>query len=347
MAALLLFSAGRILAQAVNKPGLLSFRRTARRSPLPPRPGASHKPNARRMKVESKSKNPAGSPAILNEAKEKAAPRPYKPMSWPMRLVLAFVAANALAAAASLMLFPADSGAGFFWELTPPISAAMFGALYLVSGLLVARAALVGLWEPARFLAPMVVAFSAAMLLATFLHLDRFDGGEKLLYWLAVYAVALIAGISFYYRHERGGASWKVAGRRTTPAARSAALATGVLAAAFVAVGYASPGLVAGLWPWELTPLTTRAFLSWVGAFAVGLLWVAYDPDRGRTRPVAHMLAVTAALLGAMLLLHRQDLGPEPVGAWLFGAGVAGIGLLGAHMLLSGGDRKTGGTAHE
>ena len=297
--------------------------------------------------MESKSKNPAGSPAVLNEAKEKAAPRPYKPMSLAMRLVLAFVAANALAAGASLVLFPAGTDAGFFWELAPPISAAMFGALYLAAGLLVARAVIGGLWEPARFLAPMVVVFSAMVLLTTFLHLNRFDGGSKLYYWLAVYAVALVAGALFYHQHERGGADWKVTGQRTTPAVRSVAPVVGILAAAFVVVGYASPGLVAGLWPWELTPLTTRAFLSWVGAFAVGLLWVSYDPDRGRTRPVAHMLVVTAALLAAMLLLHRQGLSPEPVGAWLFGAGVAGIGLLGVYMLVSGGDRKTGGMSHE
>jgi hypothetical protein len=299
------------------------------------------------MKVESKSKNQAGSPAVHDGAKGKAAPRPYKPMSMTMRIILAFVAANALAAAASLVLFPAGTDAGFFWEISPPIGAAMFGALYLAAGLLVIRAAIAGLWEPARYLAPMVVVFSAMVLLTTFLHLDRFDGGSKLYYWLAVYAVALVVGVLFYYQHERGGADWKVTGQRTTPAVRSVALVVGILAAAFVVLGYASPGLVAGPWPWELTPLTTRAFLSWVGAFAVGLLWVSYDPDRGRTRPVAHMLVVTSALLAAMLLLHRQDLGSEPLGVWLFGAGVAGIGLLGVHMLLSGGDRKTGGMSHE
>ena len=74
--------------------------------------------------------------------KEGAGDHPYKPMSLPMRLVLAFVAANAFAGAASLMLFPAATDAGFFWALTPPVSAALFGALYLSAGGLVAWAAL-------------------------------------------------------------------------------------------------------------------------------------------------------------------------------------------------------------
>lgn len=297
--------------------------------------------------MESKAKNRAGPAADGDAAEKSALSRPYKPMSLPMRLILASVAANAFAAAASLVLFPAGTDAGFFWEFAPPIGAAMFGALYLAAGLLVAQAAIVGLWEPARYLAPMVVVFTGMVLLTTYLHLDRFDGGPKLLYWLAVYAVALVAGAVFYYQHERGGASWKVAVRTTTPAVRAATLAAGALAAAFAAVGYAAPGFVSGLWPWELTPLTTRAFLSWVGAFAVGLLWVSHDPDRGRTRPVAYMLVVTAALLAAMLLLHREDLSPEPLGVWLFGAGVAGIGLLGALMLLPGSGRTDKRMSHE
>lgn len=268
-----------------------------------------------------------------NGTKEGDTATPYKPMSLSMRLVLAFVAANAFAGATSLILFPAATDAGFFWALTPPVSAAMFGALYLAAGLLVVWASLKGVWESARYLAPMVVVFSGAMLVATLLHLDRFDGGAKFLYWLAVYTVALLTGGFFYYCHERDGATWEVRGQRTPPAVRLVALAVGVLAAAFAVVGYAVPGLVAGLWPWELTPLTTRAFLSWVGAFATGLLWAFYDPDRDRTRPVGIMLVATAALLAAMLLKHRGDLRPEPLGTWLFGVGTLGMGLLGGFML--------------
>ena len=96
------------------------------------------------------------------------------------------------------------------------------------------------------------------------------------------------------------------------------------------------------LWPWALTPLTTLVFLAWVGAFAAGLLWVAYDPDRRRTRPVAYLLMFAAALLAAMLVVHRGDLRPDPAGIWAFSAGVAGIGLLGVFMLLFDGRRVSG-----
>ena len=45
--------------------------------------------------MEREGRSPAGLPAGGNGAQGSAAPRAHEPMSWPMRLVLAFVAANA------------------------------------------------------------------------------------------------------------------------------------------------------------------------------------------------------------------------------------------------------------
>lgn len=54
-----------------------------------------------------------------------------KPLSLAARLIPWFVAINALIGAASLLLFPTRTATLFFWEITPPINAALFGALYL------------------------------------------------------------------------------------------------------------------------------------------------------------------------------------------------------------------------
>ena len=106
----------------------------------------------------------------------------YKPMSLPMKLVLWFVVANAYAGAISLIVFPTDTRATFFWQIAPPINAGLFGVLYLAAGSVVLRAVLHGRWEPARYLTAMVPAFTGLMLLTTLLHLDKFDQGPKLYY---------------------------------------------------------------------------------------------------------------------------------------------------------------------
>lgn len=257
---------------------------------------------------------------------------PYKPMSLPMKLILWFVVANAYAGAISLIVFPTDTRSTFFWQIAPPINAGMFGVLYLAAGSVVLRAVLRGQWEPARYLTAMVPAFTGMMLLTTLLHLDRFDKGPKLYYWLLVYIVAPLAGIIFYLQHERGGANWRVVSQPIAPAVRLAAVATGTCAALCAVVGYIFPDLVSASWPWTVSPLMVRVFLSWLSAFAVSLLWFGVDRDWSRLRPGAALLIGAAALMLLMLFIHRANLKPGAVTVWLFGAGVVGIGLLGAFM---------------
>jgi hypothetical protein len=78
-----------------------------------------------------------------------------RPMSTLMKVVFWFVAANALVGACSLIFFPADTARLFFWEIKPPINAALFGALYLGGAAVVALVTYRARWEQARFLIPI------------------------------------------------------------------------------------------------------------------------------------------------------------------------------------------------
>lgn len=254
----------------------------------------------------------------------------YKPMGLAMKVVLWFVVANAYAAAASLIVFPADTQATFFWSISPPINAGMFGALYLAAGTVVLYTVWRGQWEPARFLVVMVPAFTGMMLLSTLLHRTAFDQSIELAYWLLVYIVAPVAGIVFYLQHERGGANWQIVGQPIAPATRLAAVVFGAGAALFGVVAYLFPNLVGESWPWTISPFMVRVFVSWLSAFAVGLLWFGVEPDWSRLRPVAALLVGSAALMMLMLVVHRDDLIPASPALWLFVAGLIAIALLGA-----------------
>ncbi len=253
----------------------------------------------------------------------------YKPMSGPMRLVFWFVVFNAYAGAAVLILFPADTQSKFFWTIAPPINARLFGVLYLAAGSVVLHALFHGRWERARYLTAMVPAFTGLILLTTLLHLDRFDKGFELFYWLIVYVVAPLAGVLFYLQHERGGANWDVVERPVARQTRRAAVVAGATAAVVVVFGFGFPRAMAEIWPWTISPLMVRVFLSWLSAFAVGLLWFARDRDWGRLRPVAALLVATGVLTLGVLLTHRDELEAT---AWLFAVGIGLVGLLGIFM---------------
>ena len=98
-----------------------------------------------------------------------------KPLSRFAKVVYWFVALNALVGALSLMLFPADTEVLFFWEIRPPINAALFGALYLGGALVVGYATWRGWWEPSRFLVPVLVSAGILISVTTLLPTPKYS----------------------------------------------------------------------------------------------------------------------------------------------------------------------------
>ncbi|RPI33854.1 MAG: hypothetical protein EHM70_04740 [Chloroflexota bacterium] len=255
-------------------------------------------------------------------------------MPAPMKALYWFVVANAYLAAFSLIFFPYETDKTFFWRIAPPLSAGMFGVLYLAAGTLVLQAVLRGRWETARYLTAMVPVFTGMVLLTTFLHTDRFVRDARFYYWLAVYIVAPLAGLLFYYLLERDGrANWQVVQRPVRAGARRVLVGLGVLMAVLVIAGYIFPQAVIAFWPWELTPLMVRIFLSWVSAMAVSLLWFAVDREWTRVQPVAAMMVTAAGLMLLVLFIHPLDIRSAP-GTAVFGLVLAATIIYGVMLIL-------------
>jgi hypothetical protein len=253
-------------------------------------------------------------------------------MSLLMKAAFYFVAVNALAGAFVLLLFPGRTESLFFWRITPPISAALFGALYLGAAVVVGLATWRGLWEPARYLVPILVSAGALLTLTTLLHVDRFTPGFKLAYWLVVYIVAPLLALIFYIQQERRGATWAVMGEPVAPATRAIAVVTGILLLLFGAVSLTRPDLIIAAWPWEISPLMVRVFASWFSAFGFGLLWTLRERDWSRLYQIANLMIAAAGLDLLMVFVHRGDLKPIGLNFWLFCAHLAAFGLVGMVM---------------
>ncbi|HEX2914417.1 MAG TPA: hypothetical protein VH186_26695 [Chloroflexia bacterium] len=234
-------------------------------------------------------------------------------MSLWLKLIFWFVIANAYAGAISLMVFPDNTENLFFWKITPPINSAMFGGLYLVAGTAVLMATLHGRWEKARYLFPMIFCFSGLLLLTTLLHTDKLIPGVRLTYWLAVYIVAFLAGIFFFWWHERRESNWQVVQQPIKLGTRLVALVAGTGIALYVLVSFVAPQVVIDQWPWPITPLMVRVFASWLSALGAGLLWFAVERDWGRVHNLVNLLSVVPVLTILLLLLYTRDLKPSQV----------------------------------
>jgi len=255
-------------------------------------------------------------------------PTTNTPMSLTMRVAFGLVALNALAGAVSLIFFPTRTDTLFFWEIKPALNAALFGALYLGGAVIVAWLVYQGVWEPARFLVPVLVTAGILISVTTLLHLNRFIPGIKLAYWLVIYVGAPLLALGFYFQHERGGANWTVREPITRATRLIAIPLGGLLFVLGVGLLIWPEGAMAN-WPWPITALMLRVFASWFSAFGVGLLWFWIEREWQRLRHIANLMIAAAGLDLLMVYLHRNDLTTTGISLWVYCFHLALFGVIG------------------
>jgi hypothetical protein len=259
-------------------------------------------------------------------------PSQNTPLSRFARLIFWFVAVNALVGAVSLIVFPSQTDTLFFWEIKPPINAALFGALYLGGAVTVAYVSYRGIWEESRFLVPILVTAGFFISLTTLIHVDRFTPGIKLAYWLFIYVGAPLLALFIYVYHERRGANWTIH-EPVRPATRLLAVITGAVVLLLGMLLLIRPDLALDFWPWNVTPLMIRIFASWFNAFGVGLLWFYFDRDWTRLRLISYLMMTAAALDLIMIFLHRADWKSTNLNVWVYCFHLIAFGAVGFVMV--------------
>ncbi len=252
------------------------------------------------------------------------------PMSRIMKLVFWFVAINALGGAGSLIFFPTLTSTLFFWEIKPAVNAALFGALYFGGAIVVAWVTTRGVWETARFLIPILVTAGIMISITTVIHINRFETGIKLVYWLLIYIGAPLLAIAFYIDQERRGANWTVI-TPVVPATRLLAAAFGGLLCVLGVYLLIFPEGVLKFFPWDMKTLMLRVFASWFTAFGIGLLWFVIEYEWTRVRHVANLMIAASSLDLFMLFIHRSDL-VYGLNLWLYCFHLVLFGVIGLLM---------------
>jgi hypothetical protein len=216
------------------------------------------------------------------------------PIRLPLRVWMAVEVLFGLAAISTVFLRPEDTPDSFAWPIQPVVMAAVLGAFYLASALLFVLPLFARIWQTVRVMVLPSAGFSTAMLLATFLHWDKFSVGTfPFVLWFASYVLPPPIFVALYVWHQRRaapvGAGIEVP---VVPWARMLFRVNGGVVTSLALIGFAAPGLVADVAPWDVTPLTSRALCGWL--LAVGLLQVsmAAEGDWRRARLATAMLIV-------------------------------------------------------
>jgi hypothetical protein len=231
-------------------------------------------------------------------------PTPTLPLT---RIMLYVSAVLVLAISFFLFLFPTRTDTLFAWTINPPLTAAFLGAGFLASAPLTYLSAKEGLWARARIAVPGVLLFTILTTIATFIHLDRFHLDSPNLFtrfvtwvWIIVYILdPLLLGVALIMQMRLP----RVDPPRKALLPSWYRLLLGVLGLPMFLLGilmFISPESIIPIWPWELTPLTSRAVGAWLVGIGFVLLQAIWENDWTRLRG----MVIATGILGVLQLLN-------------------------------------------
>ena len=264
-----------------------------------------------------------------------------KPVIPFTRLTFALSAALAFIAGIQLYVLSDYTKTFFAWTIAAPLSAAFVGASYWAGALLLVLALRERALANIRIALAAVVAFVPLMVLTTFLHLDRFhlarvEFNPRLAAWawMIVYVTVpfiLVAMLVFQLRAP-GGDPPRTA--EVSPAMRWLIGANAAIALVLGLALFALPQAMAPLWPWPLTPLTSRTIGSGFVAVAAGSFQFLRESDWERTRigTVPYMLVGALHLLA--LLRYPATVDWNRAGSWLYLAFMVAVLLGGVYSVI-------------
>ncbi len=218
------------------------------------------------------------------------------PLTWWVALLVAPIL---LAAGVILTLFPGDTEALWAWPMGPEMTSLAVGGGYAAGAVLFLRSLRAGAWHRISVVFLVAAVLTVGLLGATLLHWELFSHGHVSFWaWLVVYLITPVLLPTVWILNRRYDPGAPAPGTPLVPRwVRRTVGAVGVVQIIVALSFYARPEVGMALWPWELTPLTTRTLASFL-AF-IGAMWLAFLFE---ARWSALRLHVESATLGLALV---------------------------------------------
>jgi hypothetical protein len=252
------------------------------------------------------------------------------PIQWPLRAWLVAEVFFGLAAISSIFLRPENTATNFAWPIKPDVMAATLGAFYLASAFIFVLPLFATSWQQVRVMILPAAAFCTAMLVATFLHWDKFSVGTFPFWlWFASYLLPPPIFVALYLLHQRDAAPVGAGIEVPLPAwARAFFRVNGFVLAGIAVVGFAVPSVLSDIAPWSMTPLTTRTLCGWLVPIALLQLSVAWEGDWRRARVATVMLMALPVTLAIQLTRFSDEVDWGTPSLWVLLADIAVTALV-------------------
>ena len=241
-----------------------------------------------------------------------------------------------------LYFYPDLSGERFAWAIQPSLTAMYMGAGYLGGSWLFVNTLLGKRWDRVRGGFLPVTAFTWFMMLATFLHWDRFSHGRLgFTLWLILYLVTPLLVPAIWLRnHKMDSGEPEQNDVRIAPAIRWILRLIAIAAVTFAVVGFISPNFAIGTWPWVLTPLTARVMCGWVALLGVGALTMSNEMRWSGWKVPLESIAIWHVLVFVAAFINRADFKDSLFNWYTFSVGVMLLGIFVFYPLMEWRSRK-------
>ena len=230
------------------------------------------------------------------------------------------------------------------WTIKPELTPIFLGAGYGAGAYFFLRTFLSKQFHPSAAGIFGAALFATLMLIATVIHWDRFNHGDAPLVgatvfygWVGVYILSPFVVLALWWFNRRTDSGEPAPGEAIVPAwVRRMAQAGAVGAIIAAGVFFLAPEQAIDVWPWKLTPLTSRVLGSFTAQVGVGALLLSFDRRWSAWKLIIQTFFVATALLlvGAIRAWDDFDTGNVMTYFYLGGlvAGDIALVLLYARM---------------
>jgi hypothetical protein len=242
---------------------------------------------------------------------------------WVAGLVIPFL----IVAFIILYFFPHNTAKLFAWEIKPSMTAMMLGSayaggIYYFSCLLMTRQ-----WHRIKVGLLPVTTFASVLSIATILHWNKFNHGSLPFFaWASLYFTTPFIVFALWLRNHVQDTNQADKNDATLP--QSVRFAIGVVGASTLAIAiflFLNPALMIKLWPWTLTPLTSRVMAAMFSLPGMVGLGVAMDSRWSSAKIILQSQGFSILLILIAVFRDRADFNWATPSSWLFGGGLAGM----------------------
>jgi hypothetical protein len=215
------------------------------------------------------------------------------------RFLSAFIIPFLVVAFVVLYGLPDDTDKWFAWTIKPTMTPMTLGAVYIGGAYFFLRAFRAKEWHTVKAGFVAVGTFATLMGVATIIHWDKFNHGHVAFWlWAGLYFTTPFLVWSVWAANRRLDSHAGPGDLLLPPAARAVMAGTGVLAVIAGAYLFLLPSQAIDVWPWTITPLTSRV----LGAvFMLGIAGLGVLTD-ARWSAARIMLQVQVFMLSLILL---------------------------------------------